>query len=133
MFIDLTAKHVKVGLPMTLHAAKSTIVIFYTIVFICGTVGNALVIRNYASSSTSGQNGAKFVIVLAIIDLISSVWVPFVEVNKILFFRPYVRIIETYSHWPYGKIPCYVLHGSFNMMFFASAWLLVAIGIERMR
>ena len=129
LFLDLTARYVKVGPMKTFNTGTVAIFILYTLVFLCGTIGNALVIKYNISSSTTKRNGSKFVVVLAIVDLISSIWVPFVEVNRILFYRPYIRD----SHWPYGKIPCYVLNGYFYGMFYSSAWLLVAVGIERIR
>ena len=97
----------------------------YIAVFLVGTVGNAMVIQTFYANQD--QPGSRFVLILAIVDVITCIWTPVIEIG---------RIVNNISHyaflWPFGKVACYLQ--SFHVsLFFSSAWLLVAICLERMR
>ena len=93
----------------------------YLFIFISGTVGNGVVIRSFLQARD--QPGSRFVVSLAFIDLISSIWVPMMNI---------ILVIYEYKHWPLGEIAC--LMSSFTQStFYASAWFLVAISLERAR
>ena len=99
-----------------------TQLVLYAFVFISGTTGNLLVIKYFLRSPD--QPGSRFVISLALIDLIASILVP---------IRNSIIIIYEFQHWPLGQIGCYMLWPWTECTLFASAWLLVAISLERVR
>ena len=100
-----------------------TKVILYSIVFVTGTIGNGLVIRSFLQAVD--KPGSRFVIALAVVDLIASVWVPFVSMSE---------LAHNYKgHWSWGHTACVILIPWFPAAIWASAWLLVAISLERFR
>ena len=96
--------------------------ILYSMIFVSGTLGNGLVINVFRKATD--RPGSRFVIILAVIDLVTSVITP---LNNIL------TILYDFQHWPLGKIGCFLLKPWMESTFFASAWILVAISAERFR
>ena len=92
--------------------------------FICatGTFGNGMIVNSFLQSIN--KPGSRFVIALAALDLISSIWIPSLSVLDIVYDR---------DHWPLGKAACVILRPWVSSAVYASAWLLVAISMERGR
>ena len=97
----------------------------YVFVLLVGTVGNGLVIKTFYANRD--RPGSRYVLVLAMIDLITSIWIPLVNIGKIV-----TTISHNFSSWPFGKIACYLRLFEFSLPA-ASAWLLIAICLERVR
>ena len=71
-----------------------------------------------------GKPGSRFVIGLAVIDFLSSILVPIVNL---------ILIIYDHKHWPLGKAGYYITRPWTLSTFYASAWMLVSISLERAR
>ena len=104
------------------NGAEIALLLLYSFVLVTGSIGNGMVIKTFLASSD--KPGSRFVICLAIIDLISSVWIP---------VRNMIPAIQQYPHWPFGKIACRVLTPLGMCFIYTSAWLLVGISFERLR
>ena len=76
----------------------------YSLNLLVGTVGNALVIKYFASGDASGRPGSRFVIVLAGVDFISSIWLPARSIEKTLYHHP----LMSFHIWGSGEITCRV-------------------------
>ena len=94
----------------------------YTFILVSGSVGNALVIRSFIQ--VPDQPGTKFVIGLAITDVVASILIPFHNI---------VLLIYQNKHWPLGNVGCLLTIPWIDSLTIASAWLLVAISLERAR
>ena len=101
--------------------------VVFSLVVAFGAIGNAFVIYLFWSSKRRRQAGAAFVIALALTDLLSSI---FVSMNAFIMLAMQGTVFKT---WKWGSFACYILP-SLNAFFVtASAWLLTAISLERMR
>ena len=99
----------------------------YSVTILIGTFGNLLVVKYFAFGELSSHPGSRFVVVLAVIDFVSSLWIPvFVPIVEILYEAP------TSYTWPFGEKACQILM-FYPVLFYASSWLLVAISLERAR
>ena len=96
--------------------------ILYIFIAISGTIGNAIVIKSFIRASD--KPGSRFVVGLALIDLVASFLVPFYYI---------VVLVYAGQHWPLGKIACFMIVPWLPSPFFASAWMLVVISAERAR
>ena len=97
----------------------------YAFVMLVGTVGNGLVIQKFFIDRD--QPGSRFALALGMIDLITSIWLPMGKIGQIVN-----KISGRVFSFPFGKVACYLR--SFDASLFASsAWLLVAISLERIR
>ena len=96
--------------------------ILWGIICISGVIGNALVVKFFIRKYD--QPGSRFVVGLAVFDLIFSVLVLF---NNI--------IIDTYDyvHWPFGTVGCIMIKHLSMSNYYASGWMLVVISFERAR
>ena len=94
----------------------------YAFIFVTGTLGNGLVVKSFLQ--TPDQPGSRFVIALAVVDCISSVWIPSLSV---------LDIVYDHQHWPLGEAACMLLRPWATSLVYASAWLLVTISFERAR
>ena len=94
----------------------------YPLNALIGTVGNVLVIKNFASANSQGRPGSRFVIVLAAIDFVSSLWLPSYVLLHIL----------NQGFWPYGEKSCQMINFH-HLLFYSTAWLILAISLERAR
>ena len=97
----------------------------YAFVILVGTVGNGLVIQKFFVNRD--KPGSRFVLVLAMIDMITSIWIPMIFIGEIVN-----KISERFFSFPFGKVACYLRLFRLSL-FAASAWLLVAISLERIR
>ena len=104
---------------------EMSLVSLNTFVFLVGIIGNAMVIKTFYAKRD--QPGSRYVLVLAIVDLITSFWIPVIVVGVIIN-----NISENFASWPFGKFVCYLQPTQFSL-FATSAWLLVAICLERVR
>ena len=104
------------------HYKTAAWITIYGFIFIAGTIGNWLVIKSFLTKSA--QPGCRFVVALALVDFISSIWIPLLNIVLALYKS---------GHWPLGKICCYILRPFDISFMLASAWLLVAISLERAR
>ena len=95
---------------------------FYTFILVTGSVGNGFVIKSFLAEPD--QPGSRFVVILATVDFISSILIPFVQISVLLFNS---------ILWPLGEISCYILTPIPDSVVYASAWFLVAISLERAR
>ena len=96
-------------------------IILYSFIFLSGTIGNGWVIKMFLQ--VPKQPGSRFVVILASVDFFTSILVP---------FETMIKIIHNY-HWPFGKIGCWLVFPLFRSTFDASAWLIVAVSLERAR
>ena len=96
--------------------------LLYSFILVSGTIGNGMVIQAFLRSS--GQPGSRFVVGLAVIDLVSSILIP---------LGNFILITFDHKHWPFGKIGFFILRPWKPSTFYASAWMLVSISLERAR
>ena len=100
-----------------------------SVILLVGTFGNGLVIKSFASGDASKHPGSRFVIVLAFVDIISSIWNPttIVIVDVVYFFSD-----ADIAVWPLGELACKI--DFFRpLLDYSTAWLLLAISLERAR
>ena len=95
------------------------------LVFLIGTIGNGLLIRTFYVNRD--EPGSRFVLILAIVDLITSVWIPVMAIGQIM------HKVSHHTLWPFGKVGCYILKPFYFSLFIMSVWLLLAICLERVR
>ena len=100
------------------------LLLIYVVVFLIGTVGNGLVIKAFYGNQE--QPGSRFVLALAFIDFITSMGIPIQVIGNIVN-----KISDSVYSWPFGKVMCYL--SPFWTLSMASAWLLLAICLERIR
>ena len=99
---------------------------FYSLLILLGTVGNVLVVNYFAFGNASDRPGSRFVVILAVVDFVSSIWVPVQFILRTLYRSLTLR------HWPFGKALCHIgLY--YPILFSITPWLLVAISVERAR
>ena len=109
--------------PIT--APEQFLLLLNAFIFLTGTIGNGVLIKKFYSNSV--QAGSRFVLVLAVVDFITSIWIPLTMTGGII-----INTIPYSTLWPFGKEACY-FNTFQNALFYASSWLLVAICVERMR
>ena len=99
------------------------------IVFLIGTPGNIYVIRTFAFTNKRDYAGAKFVVALGLVDLVTSSVCP--------IFAIYVRVMNvlegSYPAGILGRSLCYVKSNMFASLLGASSWCLVIIACVRFR
>ena len=105
--------------------AEVLLLFMYVLVFLIGTVGNGVVIKIFYDNRD--QPGSRCVLMLAIVDCISSIWIPVTMIGQIVS-----KISDYLDAWPFGKVMCYLRPFMLSLLA-ASAWLLVAICLERIR
>ena len=127
LLLDLRQTPIPMSLSLRVPFTQKEIFLLfmYVCVSLIGTVGNGMVIRTFHRKQD--QPGSRFVLILAVVDCVTSIWIPVtmigINVNK---------ISDGIYSWPFGKKMCYLRPFEFSS-FFASAWLLVAICLERSR
>ena len=97
----------------------------YAFVILVGTVGNGLVIQKFFVDRD--QPGSRFTLALGMLDLITSILIPMLVIGQIVN-----KTSDKTSSFPFGKVACYLTPFDLSL-FAASAWLLVAISLERIR
>ena len=85
-----------------------------------------MVIKQFASVDAQEHPGSRFVIVLAGVDFVSSIWLPCLDMALTIYDFKWLK------PWVLGKGICKIF-GFHQSLFFCSAWLLVAISLERAR
>ena len=101
-------------------------IFFYALNLVIGTCGNAAVIKYFALSDASNRVGSRLVVALAMLDFISSVWLPCDIIVVILY-----DFVE-FNYWPFGEVECHIFY-FYPMLFYATPWFLLAISAERAR
>ena len=99
---------------------------FYSVQIFIGTIGNALVVKHFAFGDVSIRPGARFVVVLAMLDFVSSIWFPGLVIVDTLYESP------VSAPWPFGKLACQISL-FWPLLTYATSWLLLAISLERAR
>ena len=99
----------------------------YSLCILIGTFGNAFVVQYFAFKDPSDHPGSRYVIVLAVIDFVSSIWIPvFLDMVEILYDNS-----VSYT-WPFGEIACRITI-FYPLLFYSTSWLLLAISLETAR
>lgn len=98
--------------------------VLYVLIFIIGPICNGFVIYIIAFRHKQRNAGDIFVVYLASIDFLFSLFVPISYIPD---------IITQYQRWYYGKIFCKIFPIIPPLATFASSWVLVAIAIDRHR
>ena len=98
-----------------------------SVVILIGTIGNVLVIKYFASGNGSSRPGSRFVIALAVVDIIQSIWTP----SYIIFWKLHT-FTGTITYWTIGETTCR-LSGFHPLLWYATSFLLFAVSIERAR
>ncbi|KAI1893755.1 hypothetical protein AGOR_G00126940 [Albula goreensis] len=93
--------------------------VFYGLVFLLGTPGNALVAWVTACRMPQSVNSQYF-LQLALADLLCCLSLPFLMVP-----------LAMDQHWPYGELGCKLLTGIFSLTMYCSVLLLVLISLDR--
>ena len=105
------------------------LIFFYSFMIPLGLIGNGLTIRYFRFTPKWKEAGTKLLVVLAVNDLVSSLYVP---LEKNHFIVQYV--LSGYSNtWIFGKLLCYLTVGLSDMLFVVTSWMLVAVAAERYR
>ena len=94
---------------------------------IIGTCGNALVIKYFAQSEGSSRPGSRLVIALALIDFVSSLWLPGYDIIVLILYN-----FDGMQVWPLGEPMCYISN-FYPILNYQTPWFLLAISIERAR
>ena len=103
---------------------KIFLYVLYSLIFIVGVSGNALVCYVLGIKKPRKNCGDIFVISLAISDLLASIVVPLVIIND---------LVGDSIRWYFGEIGCYVLPPMITITLTASSWSLVLICVDRYR
>ena len=132
-FYFLALKQVPLTIPLSVRqpftASEIIAVTLYALVLIAGTIGNGILIFSFITKRD--QPGMRFVIILAAVDMLSSIWVPLNFISKIVW--KFKDSIGEMQHCPFGNIGCNITKVWYVCMLYVSAWLLVAICVERVR
>ena len=104
------------------------LIVCYAFVFLSGTVGNGFVISWFGRKSERRKAGNKLVVMLAINDLLSSIFVPLSQIHYLISYS-----INPAAAWYLGRFLCYLLPGMGRTFLYATSFLLIAISIERYR
>ncbi|XP_036004082.1 somatostatin receptor type 5-like [Fundulus heteroclitus] len=91
----------------------------YTIVFVVGFLGNALVIYVVARYSKMKTVTNMYILNLAVADELYILGIPFIGTNSV------------FSYWPYGDFLCKVVMTADGMSQFASTFCLTLMSIDR--
>ena len=102
----------------------------YAFILLTGTIGNAIVIKKFVFTEERKRPGSYFVAALAMVDMFSSIIIPFSYMTGVLFGHPGQ---PNTSFWPWGKGLCYISFASEESVFYMSAVFLAAISLERTR
>ena len=113
---------------MKLAALDVVLITCYGLVAVSGTVGNGLVIKWFGTKEERQKAGNKLVVVLAMNDFLSSIFVPLVQIHFIISLS-----LEPKYAWYLGEGLCRSLYGLQKTFLISPSWLLIAISIERYR
>ena len=113
---------------MTFSNIDIVLSIFYGLVFLLGTLGNAFVIKWFGVKEERKKAGNKLVVVLAVNDFLSSIFVPLLQFHNIVS-----KALDPPGVWYIGKDLCISLAGLQQAFLIATSFLLMTIAIERFR
>ena len=114
--------------PDLLYAFTTiSLVVLYSLVTLLGTVGNILVVKWFGKKNMRQKAGNKMVVVLAVNDFASSIFVPFLRISSLIRLQEFSQVVVL------RKALCYFSGGIMETFLIASSWLLVAISFDRLR
>ena len=113
---------------MAVHAEDIILVACYGIIFLCGTIGNTLVIKFLSTKAQWNKAANKLLTVLAINDFLSSICVPLLQIQYVVSVS-----LNPVGKWYLGKGLCYTLPGLQVTFLVATSWLLILVSIEWFR
>ena len=104
-------------------------ILIYSLVFLLGTPGNIYVICKFSKPNKKKFPSNKFVVHLAVVDLLSSFILPIYHVHALVDWILQNRV----SIWYFGEFLCHLVPNCSIIFLGASSWFLVAISCERLR
>ena len=107
-----------------IQAGVIALCIVYVMIFLIGPVSNAIVIYIITCRHKKRGAGDLFVVYLACVDFLASLFVPITMIPD---------IITNYSKWYFGELGCKILPLIAPVTTFASSWILIAIAFDRHR
>ena len=113
---------------MTFTPEDIVFLILYTLVFVFGTAGNALVVKWFGMKEQWKKAGNTLVVVLAVNDFLSSIIFPLLEIHYFV-----LHALQPPLRWYLGSFVCERFFGLKKTFLVASSWLLVAITVARFR
>ncbi|XP_023592026.1 C5a anaphylatoxin chemotactic receptor 1 [Trichechus manatus latirostris] len=105
--------------PLKMETLDTIALFIFTLVFLVGVPGNALVVWVTGSEARRAINAIWF-LNLAVADLLSCLALPILFTSIIL-----------HSHWPFGDAACRILPSLILLNMYASILLLAAISADR--
>ena len=120
---------VHVNISPNFNPITLTVLTGYCILVASGVVGNALVIKWFLPQRNAA--GSKLVIALACTDLFTSILLPFVGIHNTI--SQALHSEYTWPKWFLGRALCHLMYGLPFVFMSTSAWILVAISVERYR
>ena len=109
------------------HSRDIVYLILYSMMIPLGVIGNGLTIKYFRFSTRWVSAGTKLIVVLAVNDLISSIYVPLEKMYH------HYKVVMEIPHWTLGMSMCYLMQALTEVFFVATSWLLVVIALERFR
>ena len=79
-----------------INGRKIAMLCLYLLTIVIGTIGNGFVVKYFAFGDASGRPGSRFIVVLAIVDFVTSIWIPSIAIFKELWG----------TFWPLGETFC---------------------------
>ena len=98
----------------------------YSLNILIGTLGNAWVVKNFATGDESRCAGSLFVIVLAMVDCVTSMLIPGSVIFEILYN------FSGRTIWQLGRRTCQAMMFR-PVILYSTSWLLLSICLERAR
>ena len=109
-----------------LNAFSITIIVIYSFAFLLGVSGNLFVVKWFGNKRERKKAGNKLVVVLAINDLLSSIFVPMGQIHYMA-----MNFVSPPRAWYLGRELCYTLNGLQFTFIVATSLFLVMIALER--
>ena len=123
---------ISLGVRQPFTVSEIAQICIYALSILIGTCGNALVIKYFSFGDASIRAGSRFVVILAAIDIVSSLWLPGYYIVINISYRFHLYTSPEFAHWPFGKVACHIFP-FYPLLLYATAWILLAISMERAR
>ena len=123
-----TSTYPRISIKYQFHMSKIFLISVYGIVFVLGAAGNSFVAMMFGTKQERKKPGSKLVIVLAVNDFMSSIFVPLLQIQYLVS-----RSINVPKLWFLGKFLCHSLSGLQISCLLATSLLLTTISLERFR